>query len=125
MTDEILKLIEERRNLKNKDRRKYKEVQKDIKYKCRQAKEKCTEIENLQRMHYTHSVHKKIKGERSSRSPGRTSARSNMEDLEFTWTHLPYTSDIRRLPPSLSGACEPLADSDRCTAPSLPSGVVC
>ena len=52
MTDEILMLMGERKNLKNTDRQEYKKIQKVIKYKCRQAreewiKEECTEIENL------------------------------------------------------------------------------
>lgn len=66
MTDEILVLMEERRKLKNIDRQKYKETQKDIKHRCRKAKEewlkeKCTEIENLQRLHDSHNMHKEIK----------------------------------------------------------------
>ncbi|XP_030765770.1 uncharacterized protein LOC115889834 [Sitophilus oryzae] len=66
MTDKILMLMGERRNLKNTDRQEYKRIQKVIKYKYRQAREEwiqeeCTEIENLQRLHDSHSMHKKIK----------------------------------------------------------------
>ncbi|XP_030745457.1 uncharacterized protein LOC115874434 [Sitophilus oryzae] len=58
MTDEILMLMGERRNLKNTEE--YKRIQKVIKYKCRQAREEwiteeCTEIENLQRLHDSHN----------------------------------------------------------------------
>lgn len=66
MTQEILKMMEERRQLKNRDQTKYKEKQKEIRKEIRKAKEKwfseeCTEIEEMDKKHDTFAMHKKIK----------------------------------------------------------------
>lgn len=65
MTPEILDLMEKRRRLKR-DETKYKEINKVIRKKCREAKEewmaeKCNEIEALQEKYDTFNVHKKVK----------------------------------------------------------------
>ena len=66
MTNEILELMDERRQFKNRDFTKYKEVNKQIKYKIKDAKEKwlkqqCEEIEEYQKKHDSFNTHKKIK----------------------------------------------------------------
>ena len=64
MNDEILKLMEERK--KHKGKTKYKEIDQQIKRKCKEAKEiwwnmKCSEIENLEKEHKTKEMHDKVK----------------------------------------------------------------
>uniref|UniRef100_A0A8D9DVR2 Craniofacial development protein 2 n=1 Tax=Cacopsylla melanoneura TaxID=428564 RepID=A0A8D9DVR2_9HEMI len=66
MTEGILKLMEERRQAKLTDLRKHIELKKQIRHECRKAKEewlrgKCDEMEELERRHDTHNLHKKIK----------------------------------------------------------------
>uniref|UniRef100_A0A8D8SH15 Craniofacial development protein 2 n=1 Tax=Cacopsylla melanoneura TaxID=428564 RepID=A0A8D8SH15_9HEMI len=65
MTEEILGMMEERRISKN-DPQKYKNIQKAIRNKIREAKEKeledrCTEIEFLQQKHDSYNLHRKVK----------------------------------------------------------------
>lgn len=65
MTTEILNLMEERRKYKNAPLQ-YKELNKIIRRKCRNAKEewmseKCREIELLQEKHDSFNIHKKVK----------------------------------------------------------------
>lgn len=66
MTEEILAMMDHRRLYKNNNIEKYKEIDREIRNKIRAAKEewmkeKCEEIEILQRKHDSHGVHKKIK----------------------------------------------------------------
>jgi len=66
MTVEILQLMEERRQHKDKDAQKYKEIQNIIRRKIKLAKEnwlnnKCGEIEELIRKNDNFSLHKKLK----------------------------------------------------------------
>lgn len=66
MTDEILELIDKRRTFKNKNEERYKDTNKIIRRKIKQAKEdwldkKCSEIEELDRKHDTMNLHKKVK----------------------------------------------------------------
>lgn len=66
MTDEILELMEKRRQYKTKEASKYKEVQKAIRRKIREAKEKwlsekCIEIEELDKKYDSFNLHRKIK----------------------------------------------------------------
>ena len=65
MTDDILNLMEERRKLKRKDAE-YRELDKQIRLKCQEAKEQwlikgCREIEQLDHLHHTRTMHQKIK----------------------------------------------------------------
>lgn len=76
MIPEILALIAERRKEKASPA-KYKELNRNIRNKCREAKElwlseKCKEIEALQEKHDTCNVHKKVKemtGRNSNQQP--------------------------------------------------------
>ncbi|KAH1028575.1 hypothetical protein HUJ05_001920 [Dendroctonus ponderosae] len=66
MKDEILKMVEGRRKHKTRSEVQYRALKKDIRGKCREAKqhwlaERCGEIELLQPKHDLHNVHKKIK----------------------------------------------------------------
>ena len=66
MTDEILELMNERRKYKTTDHIQYKTLNKDIRRKCREAREmwmsdKCKEIEILQEKHDSFNLHKKVK----------------------------------------------------------------
>lgn len=66
MTDEILKMMDERRSFKNKNMAEYKRIQSKIRSKIRLEKQKwlkneCNEIENLQQSHDDFNLHKKIK----------------------------------------------------------------
>uniref|UniRef100_A0A8D8WNS4 Craniofacial development protein 2 n=2 Tax=Cacopsylla melanoneura TaxID=428564 RepID=A0A8D8WNS4_9HEMI len=68
MTEQILRLMEVRQELRdrNADKTKLKELNNKIRYECRQAKEqwlkeKCEEIEHLQTLHDAHNMHKKIR----------------------------------------------------------------
>lgn len=66
MTDEILGMMEERREQKNKNPQKYREINRDIQRKVRRAKEQwmneqCEEIELLERKNDHFAVHRKIK----------------------------------------------------------------
>ncbi|VEN57771.1 unnamed protein product [Callosobruchus maculatus] len=66
MTDEILQLMEERRRHKNKNSRKYREVNREIQRKVRRAKEqwmneRCEEVELLEERNDHFAVHKKVK----------------------------------------------------------------
>lgn len=66
MTEEILKIMDERRKFKNKDNDKYKELHDKIRRKVKQAKEdwlncKCNEIEELEKKHDSFNMYKKIK----------------------------------------------------------------
>ena len=66
MTEEILKIMEERREHKTKNEHRYRELNRTIRRKCREAKEqwlaeRCCEIEQLQQKYDIHNVHKKIK----------------------------------------------------------------
>lgn len=68
MTEQILRMMEERQELRNQNVNKpmMKEINNKIRYECRQAKEqwlkgKCDEIEQLQALHDAHNMHKKIK----------------------------------------------------------------
>lgn len=65
MTNEILKLMEERRKHKN-NNPVYKQIQRELQRKIREAKqkeleEKCQEIEDLQRKYDEFNVHKKVR----------------------------------------------------------------
>ena len=65
MTDEILKVMEERRQHKTTNEDRYRELNRTIRRKCREAKEqwlmeRCCEIEQLQQKYDLHNVHKKI-----------------------------------------------------------------
>lgn len=71
MTPEILNLMEERKALKG-QHEKYKEKDKEIRTRCKVEKEqwwkvKCTEIENLDKLHKTRDMHNKIKEVTGSR----------------------------------------------------------
>lgn len=66
MTDEILKLMQERRKVKNTDASKYRRLHFKIKEEIRMAKEawaqqKCEEIEKLQNQHDHFRLHQKVK----------------------------------------------------------------
>lgn len=66
MTEEILILMDERRQYRQNNREEYKRLHRLIQTKIRQAKTKyinteCAEIERLQRIHDDLNVHKKIK----------------------------------------------------------------
>ena len=66
MTQEILDLMEDRRKLKSVNDQGYRETNKVIRRKIREAKEKwlsekCEEIEDLERKHDSFNVHKKVK----------------------------------------------------------------
>uniref|UniRef100_A0A8D8SJ40 Craniofacial development protein 2 n=2 Tax=Cacopsylla melanoneura TaxID=428564 RepID=A0A8D8SJ40_9HEMI len=66
MTESILRLMEERRKVKNISKIEYRQLQNTIRYECRKAKErwletKCQEMEELQRQNDSHNLHKKIK----------------------------------------------------------------
>lgn len=66
MTNEILNLMEKRRQYRNKNEIEYKRVHGEIKRKIRQAKvewfsQECEEIEEYDRKHDTFHLHKKIK----------------------------------------------------------------
>ena len=65
MNNEILQLMKDRKSLKNRPQA-YNEKDKEIRAKCKQAKEtfwntKCEEIERLEREHKSREMHKKIK----------------------------------------------------------------
>ena len=76
MTEGILELMEERRKHRNKNDLTYREINKIINKKIKEAKElwlqnECMEIESLEKKHDTFNLHKKIKavtGGKSSRS---------------------------------------------------------
>lgn len=78
MTDSILELMEERRQHRNRDSGKYKELHRRVLRAIREAKErwlqeKCIEIEILQQKHDNFNLYKKIKeatGKHQRRSPG-------------------------------------------------------
>ena len=66
MTNEILELMNERRKYKIQDPIRYKILHKEIRRKCREAREswlsdKCKEIEILQKKHDHFNLHKKVK----------------------------------------------------------------
>ena len=66
MTEEILKIMEERREHKTKNEHRYRELNRTIRRKCREAKEqwlaeRCCEIEQLQQKYDIHNIHKKLK----------------------------------------------------------------
>lgn len=66
MTEDILQMMEERRNHKNKNSQRYREMDEKIQREVRRAKEqwvkeKCEEIEMLERKNDYFAVHKKIK----------------------------------------------------------------
>lgn len=66
ITEEILELMDERREQKNKDEQKYREIQKKIKKAVKKAKEEyylksCEEIEGLIEKHDEFHLHKKLK----------------------------------------------------------------
>lgn len=66
MTQEILKLMEERRKYKNNDHETYTRIHRVIRKKIKQAKEtwlqeSCKEIEHLQSIHDDYNLHKKLK----------------------------------------------------------------
>lgn len=66
MTDEILDVTEEKRKAKLKDPKMYRRINKDIRKKCRIAKEswlngRCKEIEEYQNKHDNSNVHRKVK----------------------------------------------------------------
>ena len=66
MTEEILLLMEERREYKNKDSSRYKEINKKITRLIKEAKEnwmeeRCEELEELQNKHDLFNMHKKIR----------------------------------------------------------------
>ncbi|XP_030746820.1 uncharacterized protein LOC115875493 [Sitophilus oryzae] len=66
MTDNILRLMEERRQHRNKDNQKYKETHSQVLKAIKEAKERwlqerCIEIEMLQAKHDSFNLHKKIK----------------------------------------------------------------
>lgn len=66
ITDNILRLMEERRKYKTRDNNRYKQLNREITNECRKAKEewleeRCSEIEELQKKHDLFNLHKKIK----------------------------------------------------------------
>lgn len=66
MTQEILDLMECRRNFKNRSPAKYREINQLIRREIKQARETwieqfCRDIENLQRKHNDFNLHKKLK----------------------------------------------------------------
>ena len=66
MTDDILRKMVERKQFKNIDSDKYKQLNKEIETLCRQTKEKwhvdqCEEIELLEKQHRTREMHKRVK----------------------------------------------------------------
>lgn len=66
MNNEILQLMEDRRKVKNINIEKYKQIQRTIRRKIREAKEKwmtdrCAEIEELDKKYDTFNLHKRIK----------------------------------------------------------------
>lgn len=66
MTDEILGLMEQRREVKDRDRKGYKELNREIQRKIKTAKEdwlkeQCTKIEKLQELHDSFNIQKKVK----------------------------------------------------------------
>uniref|UniRef100_A0A8D8L8K4 Craniofacial development protein 2 n=1 Tax=Cacopsylla melanoneura TaxID=428564 RepID=A0A8D8L8K4_9HEMI len=66
ITDEILNLMEVRRPFKNTNHQRYKDVNKEIKRKIRDAKqnwleEQCKEMEDLEKKHDSFNLYKKIK----------------------------------------------------------------
>lgn len=77
MSDDILRLMDERRACKNKDDIKYNNLQRTIRSKIRIAKNEwlkreCAEMEQLQRQNDGFTLHKKLK-ETAGRHKGRTS----------------------------------------------------
>lgn len=84
MTDEILKLMEERRRAKN-DASKYKETQRKIRQQIRTAKEnwtktQCEEIETLERKHDLFNMHKKIRETAGTYKTNTTGRLHNTDD---------------------------------------------
>ena len=65
MTEEILKIVEERRQYKNRNITKYRECHAEyeerLDAKKRQLSEKCKTIEQCERKYVYHNMHKKIK----------------------------------------------------------------
>lgn len=66
MTDEILDMMKKRREVKLKNLKLYRTIDKNIRKKCRMAKEswlndKCKEIEEYQNKHDSFNVHRKVK----------------------------------------------------------------
>lgn len=66
MTTEILDVINQRRQLKNKDNNKYKQLRKILRQSYKQAKENCAKrecggIEALQEKHDGHTIYEKVK----------------------------------------------------------------
>ena len=64
MTDEILNMMDVRKKHKGTD--KYKEIDNEIRHKCKEAKEdwlngKCKEIEDLEKEHKSKEMHSKVK----------------------------------------------------------------
>lgn len=66
MNDEIMQMITERREIRDRDSTEYKTKNKEIRKKCREAKkrwyeEKCKTIEELQKKGKVHEMHREIK----------------------------------------------------------------
>ena len=66
MTEEILDKMEERRECKERNHRRYEELNQEIRQNCDTAKEnwidhQCNEVEELERTHKIESMHRKIK----------------------------------------------------------------
>ena len=66
MTDHILKLMENRKQFKNRDTDEYKRQNKQIKSACKKAKEKwfvnqCEEVEQLEKQYKSRVMHNKVK----------------------------------------------------------------
>lgn len=83
MTDEILNMMEERRQHKNKNEAEYRKTHNTIRTKIREAKgkwlsEKCTEIERCEMKYDYHNMHTKIK-ELTNKHKSRSSSMSIMD----------------------------------------------
>ncbi|XP_030767667.1 uncharacterized protein LOC115891355 [Sitophilus oryzae] len=66
MTDEIIELMRLRREAKTTENNRYKSIHREIQKKVKETKEhwlneKCTEIEQLQKVHDSFNIHKKVK----------------------------------------------------------------
>ena len=106
MTDEIMQLMKERRSKKN-DKKEYRRIDKEIRTKCKIAKEqwfgnRCAEIEDLERKHHSRRLHEEVKRLTDRKSSVKTSSGciSNKDgtllfekdDIEKRWVE--YISEL-------------------------------
>ena len=66
MKDEILRKMDERKTVKTKNPKKYEVLNREIKNQCQRAKEewleaKCADVEEMDRKHYSKSLHEEVK----------------------------------------------------------------